>query len=291
MSAARRTSPISTPGAGTDDLTGSQCTPVTLHWSYDIYMLAKSTGGKTVETGGKTWYFITANYAFGQQLQQVTTGFVTAAGGKVLGASPYPFPATSDFSSFLLSAQASGAKVLGLANAGADTVNCIKQAAEFGLSRKMTVAALLMFITDVHGVGLPTAQGLYLTESFYWNMNDGTRRFAKKVQPKLAGRAMPTMVQAGDYSGTLHYLKAANAIGAARAQHDGAAVVAQMKAMPTDDDCFGKRHIRADGLFITDSYLFRVKQPSESKSRGITTSWSAPRPPPRRSSRRTRRAS
>ncbi len=204
-------------GAATDDLTGRQCTPVTVHWSYDVYMLAKSTGGKTVGSGGKTRYFITANYVFGQQLQAVTSEFVKTAGGKVLGASPYPFPGTSDFSSFLLSAQSSGARVLGLANAGADTVNCIKQAAEFGLSRKMTVAALLMFIQDAHGVGLPQAQGLYLTESFYWNMNDGTRAFAKKIQPKMPNRMMPNMGQAGDYAGTLHYLKAANAIGAARA--------------------------------------------------------------------------
>jgi branched-chain amino acid transport system substrate-binding protein len=216
-----------------------------------------------VKAGGDTWYFITANYVFGQQLQRDTTTFVTGAGGKVLGSSPYPFPGTTDFSSFLLQAQASGAKVLGLANAGADTVNCIKQAHEFGLTKKMKLAGLLMFLNDVHGLGLDTAEGLVLTESFYWNMNDRTRAFTDRVKGKMA--FYPNMVNAGCYSGTLHFLKTVAEMGVAEAKKDGAAVVARMKKAPTDDDCFGKASIRADGLFLTPSYLFEVKSPSQSK--------------------------
>jgi branched-chain amino acid transport system substrate-binding protein len=218
-----------------------------------------------VETGGTSWYFLTADYVFGHQLQEMTSKVIEQSHGKVLGASRYPFPGTSDFSSFLLTAQSSGAKVLGLANAGSDTINSIKQAHEFGLSNKMTVAALLMFITDVHGIGLPTAGGLYLTESFYWDMNDRTRAWAKRIQPKMPGNLIPNMSQAGDYASALHYLRAVQDFGPAKAVKDGPGVVARMKAMPTDDDCFGKRHIRADGLFITDSYLFRVKKPAESR--------------------------
>lgn len=250
-------------GAATTDLTGKQCTPVTLHWSYDNYMLAKSTGGAMVKAGGTTWYFITADYVFGKQLEALTTHFVKEAGGKVLGSSLYPFPGTTDFSSFLVSAQASGAKVLGLANAGADTVNSIKQASEFGLKSTMKIAALLMFITDVHGLGLQTAQGLVLTESFYWNLNDSTRAFTKRVQDKMAP-FYPNMVNAGNYAGALHYLKAIASLGSAQAL-DGKAVIAQMKAMPTEDDCFGPARIREDGLLLVPSYLFEVKAPAESK--------------------------
>ena len=250
-------------GAATSDLTGVQCTPNTIHWSYDTYMLARSTGGAMVAAGGDSWYFITADYVFGQQLQRDTTQFVTAAGGKVAGASRYPFPGTTDFSSFLLLAQGSGAKVLGLCNAGADTVNSIKQANEFGLTRSMKVAALLMYIADVHGLGLEVAQGLFLTESFYWDMNDRTRAFTKRFQTRMPG-ICPNMTNAACYSGTLHFLKAVQALGAGRAT-DGAAVVAQMKAMPTDDDAYGPGTIRQDGMAMFPSYLFQVKAPSESK--------------------------
>ena len=251
-------------GAATTDLTGAQCTPVTVHWSYDTYMLARSTGGAVAKAGGNTWYFITADYVFGQQLQRDTTGFVEQAGGKVLGASPYPFPGTTDFSSFLVSAQASGAKVLGLANAGTDTVNSIKQAAEFGLTRKMNIAALLMYISDVHGLGLEAAQGLYMTESFYWDLDDMTRAFAKRWQSGYPS-VKPNMDTAGVYAGSLHYLKACKAVGAAEAHRSGAAVVAAMKKMPTDDEAFGKNTIREDGLALLPAYLFQVKTPAESK--------------------------
>jgi branched-chain amino acid transport system substrate-binding protein len=250
-------------GAATADLTGVQCTPSTIHWSYDTYMLAKSTGGAMVSAGGDKWYFVTADYVFGQQLQRDTTSFVTAAGGKVVGASPYPFPGTTDFSSFLVSAQASGANVLGLANAGADTVNSIKQAAEFGLTKKMKVAALLMFINDVHGLGLEAAQGLFLTESFYWDMTDRTRAFAKRFEAFMPG-VKPNMTNAANYAGALHFLKAVKALGVEHAS-DGAAVVAKMKSMPAEDDAFGTTTIRADGMALTPSYLFEVKKPSESK--------------------------
>ncbi len=250
-------------GAATTDLTGSQCTPVTVHWSYDTYMLAQSTGGAMVRAGGTSWYFITADYVFGQQLQRDTTAFITKEGGKVLGASPYPFPGTTDFSSFLISAQSSGAKILGLANAGADTVNSIKQAAEFGLTQQMKIAALLMYINDVHGLGLQAAQGLFLTESFYWDMNDRTRAFTQRFQ-KLMPNVAPNMNNAGDYAGALHFLKAVKQLGVEH-KSDGAAVVKQMKAMPTEDDAFGAGKIREDGLFLCPSYLFQVKTPAESK--------------------------
>ena len=250
-------------GAATTDLTGAQCTPSTIHWSYDTYMLARSTGGAMVEAGGNAWYFITADYVFGQQLQRDTTAFVTAAGGRVAGASPYPFPGTTDFSSFLISAQASGANVLGLANAGADTTNSIKQAAEFGLTRKLKVAALLMFINDVHGLGLEAAQGLFLTESFYWDMTDRTRAFSKRFGAFMPG-VKPNMTNAGCYSGTLHFLKSVKALGVEKAG-DGAAVVAHMKSSPAEDDAYGTTTIRQDGLALVPSYLFEVKKPGESK--------------------------
>ena len=251
-------------GAGTTDLTGPQCTPVTVHWAYDVYLLAQSTGGALVKSGGKNWYFVTADYVFGQQLQRDATTFVTKEGGKVLGASAYPFPGTTDFSSFLISAQSSGADVLGLANAGADTINCIKQAAEFGLTSKMKVAALLMYITDVHGLGLEAAQGLFLTESFYWDLNDRTRGFTKKFQA-IDPSVVPNMDQAGCYAGTLHFLKAVKALGVAN-KGDGAAVVDQMKKMPAEDEAYGTTKIRADGWAEVPAYLFQVKTPAESKA-------------------------
>ena len=250
-------------GAGTADLTGVQCSPNTVQWTYDTYMLAKSTGGAMAKAGGDSWYFITADYVFGQQLARDAGRFVTAAGGKVLGASAYPFPGTTDFSSFLLQAQSSGAKVLGLANAGADTINSIKQAVEFGLTQQMKIAAMLMFISDVNGLGLQTAQGLVLTESFYWDLNERTRAFTNRVRSKTPDN-IPGMDHAGCYAATLHYLKAVASLGAAAAKADGKAVVDRMKAMPTDDDAFGACSIRADGRGMVPAYLFQVKSPAES---------------------------
>jgi branched-chain amino acid transport system substrate-binding protein len=251
-------------GAATADLTGKACAPSIVHWSYDTYMLAKSTGGATVHAGGDSWYFITADYAFGQQLQRDTTDFVQKAGGKVLGASPYPFPGTSDFSSFLLQAQSSKAKVLGLCNAGGDTVNSIKQAHEFGLTEGgMKIAAMLMFITDVNALGLDVANGLTLTESFYWDLNDRTRAFTKRVVPKTPNN-WPNMIHAADYAATLHFLKAVKELGADAAKQSGATIVDQMKKMPTDDDAFGKNSIREDGLFLCPANLFTVKTKAES---------------------------
>lgn len=251
-------------GAASSALTGEQCSPNFISWNYDTYMLAKSTGGAMVKGGGDSWYFLTADYAFGKQLQSDTTALVTKSGGKVLGAAVYPFPGTTDFSSFLVQGQSSGAKVLGLANAGADTVNSIKQAAEFGINSSMKIAALLMFINDVHALGLETAQGLNLTESFYWDLNEGTRAFTKRVLPKTP-KNYPNMDHAGNYSATLHYLKTVAAMGAAEAKKDGVATINRMKAMPGEDDCFGKFKIREDGRNMVPSYLFQVKKPSESK--------------------------
>ncbi|MFT8244451.1 ABC transporter substrate-binding protein [Roseomonas sp. BN140053] len=249
---------------GTTDLTGSQCSPNTVHWTYDTYMLAKSTGGAMVKTGGDTWYFITADYAFGADLERNTTAFVQAAGGRVLGTSKHPLQST-DFSSFLLQAQQSRAKVVGLANAGTDTINAVKQAAEFGITRRAKLAVLLMFINDVHGLGLQTAQGLVCTESFYWDLNDRTRAFTNRVKGSLGGN-MPAMSHAGCYASVLHYLKAAADMGAAAAKASGTEAVARMKAMPTDDDCFGAGSIRADGRKLHPAYLFEVKAPAESKA-------------------------
>jgi len=251
-------------GAGTTDLTGKQCSPVTVHWGYDVYMDAASTGGAMFKADGDTWFFITADYVFGQQLQRDTAAVVTKLGGKVLGNATHPFPGTTDFSSFLVQAQASGAKVLGLANAGSDTVNCVKQAKEFGLTRKgVRIAALVFSVTGVHGLGLEAAQGLLLTESFYWDLNDRTRAFTKRVLPKTPAN-YPNTNQAACYAGTLHYLKSVAALGPERAR-DGSAVVAHMKAMPADDDAFGRTVIRADGRAMVTPYLFEVKAPSESR--------------------------
>ncbi|WP_456316516.1 ABC transporter substrate-binding protein [Teichococcus cervicalis] len=249
----------------TTDLTGAQCSPNTVHWTYDTYMLAKSTGGAMVKTGGDSWFFITADYAFGHALERDTTGFVQAAGGRVLGSVRHPLQST-DFSSYLLQAQQSRAKVIGLANAGTDTINSVKQAAEFGVTRRGTkIAVLLMFINDVHSLGLRAAQGLVCTESFYWDLNDRTRAFTNRVKGNLAGN-MPAMSHAGCYASVLHYLKAVADMGAAQAKASGAEAVARMKAMPTDDDCFGQGQIRADGRKLHPSYLFEVKTPEESRA-------------------------
>ncbi len=252
--------------SATADLTGSACAPTTIHWTYDTYMLAKSTGGAMVKAGGDSWFFLTADYAFGHALERDTSNFVRSAGGRVVGQVRTPFPGNADFSSFLVQAQASRAKVIGLANAGGDTINCVKQAAEFGLTRRGTkLAALLMFINDVHGLGLQAAQGLVCTETFYWDLNDRTRAFTNKVRGSLGGN-MPAMSHAGCYAGTLHYLKAVADMGVAAAKASGADAVARMKAMPTDDDCFGKGSIREDGRKLHPAYLFEVKKPEESKA-------------------------
>jgi branched-chain amino acid transport system substrate-binding protein len=251
-------------GAATTDLTGSQCSPNTVHWTYDTYMLARSTGGAMVRAGGDSWFFLTADYVFGHQLERDTTRFIKEAGGKVLGSASYPFPDTSDFSNLLVQAQASGAKVLGLANSGSDTINCIKQAGEFGLMKSMKVAAMLMYNSNVHALGLEAAQGLLLTESYYWDLNDRTRAFNERVKPKTPNQ-WPNMVQAGCYAATLHYLKAVADLGIGPAKASGKDVVARMKAMPTDDDCFGVGKIREDGRKIHPSYLFQAKSPAESK--------------------------
>jgi branched-chain amino acid transport system substrate-binding protein len=252
--------------AATSDLTGAACSPNTIHWVYDTYMLAKSTGGSMVQAGGDTWFFITADYAFGHALERDTSGFIRAAGGRVLGGVRTPFPGTTDFSSFLVQAQASRAKVIGLANAGGDTVNCIKQAAEFGITRRGTkLAALLMFLPDVHALGLETAQGLVCTETFYWDLNDRTRAFTRRVLPNMPNQFRPSMTQAGCYSTVLHYLKAVAEMGVPAARASGIETVNRMKAMPTDDDAMGQGSIRADGRRIQPSYLFEVKTPAESR--------------------------
>jgi branched-chain amino acid transport system substrate-binding protein len=250
-------------GAASSDLTNAQCTPNTVHWTYDTYMLAHSTGQALVKAGGNTWFFITADYAFGAALERDTTAVVQAAGGKVIGGVKHPLN-TSDFSSFLLQAQASKAKIIGMANAGGDTTNTIKQAAEFGIvAGGQKLAGLLLFLTDVHSLGLKVAQGLNFTETFYWDMNDQTRAFSKRFADRMKTHAQPTMVQAGVYAGLLHYFKALEALGGN--PHDGAKVVAKMKELPTDDPLFGKGSIRADGRKVHPAYLFEVKSPAESK--------------------------
>jgi branched-chain amino acid transport system substrate-binding protein len=248
-------------GAGSSDLTGSACTPNTIHWTYDTWALANGTGKAIVKTGGDTWFFLTADYAFGHALERDTSAVVEKNGGKVVGRVRHPFPGT-DFSSFLLQAQSSKAKIIGLANAGSDTINSIKQASEFGITRSgQNLAALLAFITDVHALGLATAQGLIMTEAWYWDLNDANREFAKKFAPQFKG-VHPTMVHAGVYSAVTHYLKAVEAL---KSDADGKAVVAKMKEMPTDDKLFGKGTVRADGRKIHPMYLFEVKTPAESK--------------------------
>ena len=247
-------------GAASSDLTGKACSPNTIHWTYDTWMLANGTGGAIVKTGGDTWFFLTADYAFGQALERDTEAVVLKNGGKVLGKVRHPLN-TQDFSSFLLQAQASKAKIVGLANAGGDTTNSIKQAAEFGIVKGgQNLAGLLVFLTDVHALGLPTAQGLILTNTFYWDQNDQSRAFAKRFAERDKG-IHPTMVHAGVYSALLHYLKAVEALKS----DDGTKVIAKMKETPTDDPLFGKGTIRADGRKIHPAYLVEVKKPSESK--------------------------
>jgi branched-chain amino acid transport system substrate-binding protein len=250
-------------GAATADLTGKACTPNTISFTYDTYMLANGTGKALTKAGGDSWFFLTADYAFGHALERDTSAVVTANGGKVAGGVKVPIN-TADFSSFLLQAQASKAKVIGLANAGGDTTNSIKQAAEFGVvAGGQKLAALLLFINDVHSLGLKTAQGLTFTESFYWDLNDKTREWSKRFSQLASKNAMPSMTQAGNYAMILHYLKALEALGGT--PHDGAKVVAKMKELPTDDPLFGKGPLRADGRRLIPAYLFEVKKPEESK--------------------------
>ena len=250
-------------GAGTSDLTNAQCSPNTIHWTYDTFMLANGTGTALTKAGGNSWFFLTADYAFGAALERDTTAAVTSNGGNIAGGVKHPLN-TSDFSSFLLQAQASKAKVIGLANAGGDTSNAIKQASEFGIIQGgQKLAALLMFITDVHAIGLPVAQGLSFTETFYWDMNDQTRAFSKRFQERIRNKQVPTMSQAGVYSSLIHYFKALEALGGN--PHDGVKVVAKMKEMPTDDALFGKGSIQPNGRKIHPAYLFEVKKPAESK--------------------------
>ncbi len=251
-------------GAAISDLTGPKCSPNTVHWTYDTWMLAHATAGALVKTGGDTWFFLTSDYAFGHALERDATAVVQASGGKVLGSVAHPLN-NQDFSSFLLQAQQSKAKIIGLANAGGDTINAIKQGSEFGITAGgQHFAALLFYIADVNALGLKVAKGLVLTETFYWDMNDGTRAWAKRWQAERPGK-FPNMNQAGVYAETLHYLKAVAALMSAS---DGKAVVAKMKAIPTDDPLFGKGYIRADGRKIHPAYLFEVKSPEESKYPG-----------------------
>ncbi|RTL70979.1 MAG: ABC transporter substrate-binding protein [Hyphomicrobiales bacterium] len=248
--------------AGTTRLTGDLCSPNTVHWTFDNFALANGTGRAIVATGGDSWFFITADYAFGHDLEAQTTNVVKAQGGKVLGAVRVPLN-TSDFSSYLLQAQTSKAKVVGLANAGGDTITSIKQASEFGLvSSGQRLAGLLVFITDIHSLGLKTAQGLQYTDSFYWDMNDDTRAWTKRFVEKMNGKQYPTMNHAGNYGGALHFLKA---IEAAQT-HDGAKIVAKMKELPTEDVTFGKGKVREDGRHLHPMYLWEVKKESESKA-------------------------
>jgi branched-chain amino acid transport system substrate-binding protein len=245
------------------DFTGKQCTPVAVNWTYDGYMFSKAVATETVKAGGKTWYFISSDNAFGNSLTEETTRFVEQAGGKVLGNAKAPLN-SSDFSSFLLAAQSSGADVLALSIGGSDMAVCVKQAGEFGLNRKMKITALVTFLGDIHAVGLNTMQGLLFTNSFYWDLNDRTRAFTKRVLPRMGGM-YPGMTHAGCYGVTVHYLKAVAAMGAAAAKKSGAAVVAKMKEMPSDDDAFGPGTIRADGRAALPAYLLQVKSPAESK--------------------------
>ena len=248
-------------GPAVSDLTGSACSPNTVHWTHDTWAFANGIGKAVVQTGGKTWFFLTSDFAFGYALERDTEKMVLANGGKVIGKVRHP-SGTSDFASYLLQAQASKADVIALANSGDDTVNSIKQAAEFGITESgQKLAGLLIYITDVHSLGLKLAQGLVLVSPFYWDMNDGTRKFSERFSA-LRNGAKPSMVQAGAYASIQHYLKAVEALGSAE---DGAKVVAKMKEMPTDDPLFGKGYIRADGRKMHPMFLYEVRKPSESR--------------------------
>lgn len=247
--------------AASSDITGKACNDNTVHWTYDTASLANGTGSAVVKAGGDTWFFLTSDYAFGYALERDVSEVVKENGGQVVGHVRHPLN-TSDFSSFVLQAQASGAKIVGLANAGGDTVNSIKAASEFGLVQSgQKLAGLLVFISDVHSLGLQTARGLQLTEAFYWNQNEDTRKWSKRFAERFGGK-MPTSVQAGYYASLIHYLKAVEALGT---DSPGGKVVAKMKELKTNDPLFGKGHIRPDGRKMHDMYLYEVKDPSESK--------------------------
>lgn len=246
-------------GAASTRVTNEDCNDVTVHWTYDTYAVSNGTARAVVKQGGKSWFFLTADYAFGVSLEKDASEVIKASGGNVVGSVRHPFP-SSDFSSFLMTAQSSKAQVIGLANAGSDTINAIKQAAEFGVNQKQSLAGLLMFISDIHTLGLKATQGMYLTEGFYWNHNDATRAWSKRFFEKQ--KRMPTMVQAGMYSATLHYLKAIKAINS----DDTARVMAEMKKTPINDFFATNGRIREDGRMVHDMYLMRVKKPEESKT-------------------------
>ena len=245
-------------GPASTPITNEQCNDVTVHYTYDTYALANGTAKAVTQQGGNTWFFLTADYAFGHSLEKDSSAVVTANGGKVLGSVRHPFPA-SDFSSFLLKAQASGAQVIGLANAGADTTNAIKQAAEFGITPKQSLAGLLMFITDIHALGLKPTQGMFLTTGFYWDRTDETRAWSKRFFEKQ--KKMPTMVQAGQYSSIYHYLRAVKAAGS----DDTSKVMAMMKKTPINDFFAKNGQIREDGRMVHDMYLVQVKKQADSK--------------------------
>jgi branched-chain amino acid transport system substrate-binding protein len=246
-------------GGGSSDITGAACSPNTVHWTYDTYALSNVAGKAMVKRGEDTWFFITADYAFGMALERDAANVVKESGGKVVGQVRHPLN-SSDFSSFLLQAQASKAKVVALANAGGDTTNALKQAAEFGITPAQKMIALLMEITDVHSLGIKSTEGLIVTDAFYWDMNDETRAFSNRFNEKVGH--MPTMIQAGLYSATMHYLKAIDAIGTDEAPK----VMAQMRATPINDFFAKNGKIRIDGRMVHDMYLFEVKKPSESKN-------------------------
>ena len=252
-------------GAASADITGPRCGPNHLHWAYDTWSMPHGVVDALVKEGGNTWFFLTADYAFGHSLANDSASFVTAAGGKVLGEATHPFPGTTDFSAYLIQAKASGAKVIGLANGGSDTQNCIKQAAEFGLMKGgQKVAGMLLLINDVHGMGLQSAQGVLLSEPYYWNLDDGTRSFAKRFAARMTTGAMPNSPQAGQYSAVTHYLKSVASVGVDKAKSSGRGMIAAMRSVPVQDPIFGKSEIRADGRVIHDMHLFEVKAPAQS---------------------------
>jgi branched-chain amino acid transport system substrate-binding protein len=254
-------------GAASAVLTGAKCGPNHLHWAYDTWSMPHGTVDAVVQEGGNSWFFITADYAFGHALETDAAAFVVKAGGKVVGTVRAPFPGLADFSPFIVQAQASGAKVIGLANGGNDAINCIKQAHEFGLLKGgQKIAGMLMLLNDIHGIGLDSAQGVLLSEPFYWNLNEGTRAFGLRYQAQMSTRAMPNSVHGGQYSAVTHYLKAVQAMGVDRAKTAGGrAMIAQMRALPISDPIFGTSEIRPDGRVIHPMYLFEVKTPAQSK--------------------------
>lgn len=255
--------------AGSSAITGESCSAHVVHFAWDSWCLAHSTATSSVQTGGDKWFFVTADYAFGHASEADATKFILEAGGEVVGSIRYPYGSTTDFSSFLLQAQASGANVIGFANSGSELINCLRQAQEFGIPQSgVRMAAMIGYITDVLSMGLDVAQGLSLTETFYWDLNDRTRAFYERVAPRLDEGVFPNMSQAGDYAGVLHYLKAVKALGVPAAKASGRAVIDMMKELPTDDDAFGEGLIRPDGRKIHPAYLFEVKAPEQSTQRG-----------------------